>query len=190
MVVCAAAPASELFRRWRGGDAAALQQLLPLVYEELHRIARAHLRRERPDHTLQTTALVHEAYLRLMQQRPYEAGDRCQFVAVSSHLMRQVLVDHARARLADKRRGGYRVTLSEDLVISDREELDVIAVDEALQRLARLDRQQARVVELRYFGGLSIPETAEALGVSEATVKRDWAVARAWLHREMQGAAG
>jgi RNA polymerase sigma factor (TIGR02999 family) len=108
-------------------------------------------------------------------------------VAVSSNLMRQILVDHARARLADKRQGGCRVTLSEGMAVSDRDELDVIAVDEALHRLAQLDPQQARVVELRYFGGLSIPETAEVLGVSEATVKRDWAIARAWLHREMRG---
>ncbi len=187
MAVSAGASPSELFRQWRAGDAAALQQLLPLVYDELRRVARAHLRRERADHTLQTTALVHEAYLRLIQQRPHEAGDRCQFVAVSSNLMRQILVDHARARLADKRQGGCRVTLSEGMAVSDRDELDVIAVDEALHRLAQLDPQQARVVELRYFGGLSIPETAEVLGVSEATVKRDWAIARAWLHREMRG---
>src|ERR1700732_3710788 len=143
MAVSAGASPSELFRQWRAGDAAALQQLLPLVYDELRRVARAHLRRERADHTLQTTALVHEAYLRLIQQRPHEAGDRCQFVAVSSNLMRQILVDHARARLADKRQGGCRVTLSEGMAVSDRDELDVIAVDEALHRLLGAELQHA-----------------------------------------------
>lgn len=162
---------------------------LPLVYEELRRVARRHLRNERPDHTLQTTALINEAYLRLMDQGVSEVRDRCHFVALTSHLMRQILVDHARARLAQKRDGGCRVTLAEDVAVSEPAEADVLAVDDALSRLAALDAQQARVVELRYFGGLSIHETAEALGVSEATVKRDWATARAWLHREIDNAS-
>lgn len=176
----------ELFRLWRAGDDEALHRLLPLVYEELRRVARRQLRRERPDHTLQTTALVNEAYLRLIDQGGTEVRDRCHFVALTSHLMRQILVDHARARLAKKRDGGCRITLAEDVVVADPGEVDVLAVDDALSRLAVLDAQQARVVELRYFGGLSIRETSEVLGVSEATVKRDWATARAWLHREIE----
>jgi RNA polymerase sigma factor (TIGR02999 family) len=182
------APPSELFRRWRSGDDDALHRLLPFVYEELRQIARRHLRRERPDHTLQTTALIHEAYLRLVDQgSPSEVRDRCHFVALTSHLMRHILVDHARARLARKRDGGCRITLAEDIPAQGPQEVDVLAIDDALTRLAELDPQQARVVELRYFGGLSIRETSEALGVSEATVKREWATARAWLHREIAG---
>ena len=180
-------PPAELFRLWRSGDDAALHRLLPLVYEELRRTARRHLRNERPDHTLQTTALIHEAYLRLMNQDAAEVRDRCHFVALTSHLMRQILVDHARARLAQKRDGGCRITLAEDLAVAEPgSEIDVLAVDDALARLATLDPQQARVVELRYFGGLSIREISEALGISEATVKREWATARAWLHREIE----
>lgn len=182
-------PPGELFRLWRSGDEEALHRLLPLVYEELRRVARRHLRGERPGHTLQTTALIHEAYLRLIDQEGAEVRDHSHFVALTSHLMRQILVDHARARLAKKRDGGCRVTLAEDLAVAAQPgEIDVLAVDEALNRLAALDVQQARVVELRYFGGLSIRETSEALGVSEATVKRDWATARAWLHREIESA--
>lgn len=182
-------PPGELFRLWRSGDEEALHRLLPLVYEELRRVARRHLRSERPDHTLQTTALIHEAYLRLIDQGAVEARDHSHFVALTSHLMRQILVDHARARLAKKRDGGCRVTLAEDLAVAQPGEIDVLAVDEALGRLAGLDVQQARVVELRYFGGLSIRETSEVLGISEATVKRDWATARAWLHREIESAS-
>jgi RNA polymerase sigma factor (TIGR02999 family) len=182
-------PPGELFRLWRSGDEEALHRLLPLVYEELRRVARRHLRGERPGHTLQTTALIHEAYLRLIDQGAVEAHDHSHFVALTSHLMRQILVDHARARLAKKRDGGCRVTLAEDLAVTQPAAIDVLAVDEALNRLAGLDVQQARVVELRYFGGLSIRETSEALGVSEATVKRDWATARAWLHREIGSAS-
>ena len=183
-------PPGELFRLWRSGDEEALHRLLPLVYEELRRVARRHLQGERPGHTLQTTALIHEAYLRLIDQGAAEARDHSHFVALTSHLMRQILVDHARARLAKKRDGGCRVTLAEDLAVAAQPgEIDVLAVDEALNRLAGLDVQQARVVELRYFGGLSIRETSEALGVSEATVKRDWATARAWLHREIGSAS-
>lgn len=179
-------PASELFHLWRAGDQAALNRFLPLVYEELRRVARRHLRRERADHTLQTTALIHEAYLRLIEQRPRQVENRCHFVALTSNLMRQILVDHARERLAKKRDGGCRIALSEDVAVAESREVDVLAVDDALTRLSELDAQQARVVELRYFGGLSIQETSEALGISAATVKRDWATARAWLHREIQ----
>ncbi|MDE2447497.1 MAG: sigma-70 family RNA polymerase sigma factor [Gammaproteobacteria bacterium] len=183
-------PPGELFRLWRSGDDEALHRLLPLVYEELRRVARRHLRGERPDHTLQTTALINEAYLRLMDQEAAEVRDRCHFVALTSRLMRQILVDHARARLARKRDGGCRITLAEHLAVAEPGEVDVLAVDEALNRLGALDPQQARIVELRYFGGLSIRETAEVLDVSEATVKRDWATARAWLHREIERAPG
>lgn len=181
---------TQLFHLWRAGDSDALHRLLPEVYEELRRIARQHLRRERPDHTLQTTALIHEAYLRLIDQGPRDALDRCHFVALTSHLMRQILVDHARERLAKKRQGGYRVVLSEEVAVTESREIDVLAIDVALTRLAALDLQQARVVELRYFGGLSIRETSEALGISESTVKREWATARAWLHREIADPRG
>jgi RNA polymerase sigma factor (TIGR02999 family) len=179
-------PAGDLFHRWRAGDREALDALLPLVYEELRRVARARLRNERGDHTLQTTALIHEAYLRLANGAPAQVNDHCHFISLSSGLMRQILVDHARAHLAAKRRGGCRVALAEDVAISEPGgEVDVLAVDDALTRLSHLDLQQARVVELRYFGGLSIRETSDVMGVSEATVKRDWATARAWLRREM-----
>jgi RNA polymerase sigma factor (TIGR02999 family) len=178
----------ELLLRWRTGDKQALQALLPLLYGELRRVARRHLRGERRNHTLQTTALIHEAYLRLMHQGPPREADHCDFVALTSNLMRQVLVDYARQRLAQKRDGGCRITLSDDIPGVELREVDVLAVDTVLARLARLDQQQARVVELRYFGGLSIRETSTALGVSEATIKRQWATARAWLRREMQPA--
>jgi RNA polymerase sigma factor (TIGR02999 family) len=179
------ASAEQLFQRWRSGDSAALQQLLPLVYEELRHVARHQLRGERRDHTLQTTALVHEAYLRLTRGS-LNVRDRSHFIALCSRMMRQILVDYARARLTDKRGGGARVTLGADISGDAADEVDVIAVDAALEQLARLDEQQARVVELRYFGGLSIAETAQALAVSVATVKREWATARLWLHTQMQ----
>jgi RNA polymerase sigma factor (TIGR02999 family) len=179
------ASSEELFQRWRSGDSAALQQLLPLVYEELRRVARHQLRGERRDHTLQTTALVHEAYLRLTRGS-HDVRDRTHFIALSSRMMRQILVDYARARLTDKRGGGSRVTLAGNIAADATDEVDVIAIDAALERLALLDEQQARVVELRYFGGLSIAETAQALDVSAATVKREWATARLWLHSHMQ----
>jgi RNA polymerase sigma factor (TIGR02999 family) len=175
----------ELIAKWRAGDAAALQALLPLIYDELRRVASRHLRAERVDHTLQTTALIHEAYLRLVGGEGAEIQDHCHFVALASRLMRQVLVDHARGRLAAKRQGGIKVTLSEALELSAQPEVDLLAVDDALNRLSQLDHQQAQVVELRFFGGLSIVETSQALSVSEATVKRDWTTARAWLRREL-----
>jgi RNA polymerase sigma factor (TIGR02999 family) len=179
-------PADELLRRWRDGDQSALHHLLPVVYQELRRVARRHLRGERADHTLQTTALVHEAYLRLVGQGPKEVHSRCHFIGLTSHLMRQILVDHARERLAEKRQGGLRVTLAEEPFAAQTPEVDVLAINDALTRLATFDAQQAQIVELRYFGGLTIRETSEFLGISPATVKRDWVTARAWLHREMQ----
>jgi RNA polymerase sigma factor (TIGR02999 family) len=174
----------DLIARWRAGDERALKDLLPLVYEQLHRVAREHLRKQRANHTLQTTALIHEAYLRFAGAEGASVQDRNHFIALASRIMRQVLVDHARGRLAAKRQGGVRVTLSEAADVTD--EVDVLGVDEALTRLSEFDEQQARVVELRFFGGLSIQETADALHVSESTVKRDWTMARTWLSRELQ----
>lgn len=165
-----------------------MNELLPLVYEELRLVARKHLRSQRPDHSLQTTALIHEAYLRLVGGARVNIDDHVHFVALASRIMRQVLVDHARQRLANKRQGGVRVTLSEAQDVEVRSELDVIAIDEALVRLAEFDQQQAHVVELRYFGGLSIEDTAVALSISAATVKRDWTMARTWLRSELRNA--
>ena len=183
--------ATELFYRWRAGNEDALNEFLPMVYEELRRVARRHLQRERANHTLQTTALIHEAYLRLVDQGPKNVQNRAHFVAVTSMLMRQILVDHARERLAKKRNGGRRVELSENVAMANpaepsAQEIDVLAIDRALTRLASLDPQRARIVELRYFGGLSIRETSDVLGISDATVKRAWSTARAWLYREIK----
>jgi RNA polymerase sigma-70 factor (ECF subfamily) len=177
--------ASELLIRWRAGDREALHVLIPVVYDELRRIARRHLRRERPDHTLQSTALVHEAYLRLIRQGPADVENRAHFLAVASRLMRQILVDHARGHRAAKRDGGYRLELQEAAAARTDPSLDLLALDDALNELARLDPDQARIVELRYFGGLSIEDTAEVSGVSITTIKREWATARAFLRREL-----
>ena len=171
--------------KWRAGDQEALQALIPLVYEELRRIAQYHLRQERPDHTLQSTALVHEAYLRLVKQGPAEIENRAHFLAVASRLMRQILVDHAREHRAAKRGGGLKLELSEASSVQPGLNLDLIALDDALNELARLDAQQARIVELKFFGGLSIEDTAQVVGLSKTTIKREWATARAWLRREM-----
>jgi RNA polymerase sigma factor (TIGR02999 family) len=184
------APASSpdvtgLLLAWSAGDAAAGERLLAAIYDELHRQAARAMRREGDAHTLQATAVVHEAYLRLVDQRRVEWRSRAHFFGVAAQMMRRVLVDHARTRLAEKRGGALqRVTLS-DVGASNEPDVDVLALHDALERLAALDPDQARLVELRYFGGLGIEETAEALGVSPATVKREWAVARAWLRREL-----
>jgi RNA polymerase sigma factor (TIGR02999 family) len=163
--------------------------MLPIVYEELRRLAAAYLRRERPGQTLQPTALVHEAYLRLMKDRPDRWQNRAHFCAIAAHSMRQILIERARARGAQKRGGAQpRVTLDEALVAADGREspsVDLVALDEALARLEAIDADQARLVELRFFGGLTIEETAEAMNISPATVKRHWTVARAWLAREL-----
>jgi RNA polymerase sigma factor (TIGR02999 family) len=180
-----AQPVSALLGRWRAGDQQALQVLIPLVYEEPRRIARHHLRQERPDHTLQSTALVHEAYLKLMNQGPPEVENRAHFLAVSSRLMRQILVDHARRHRAAKRGGGLKLELKDVMASQKVQDIDVIALDHALSQLASLDPQQSRIVEMRFFGGLSIEDTAEVIGISRTTVKREWATARAWLLREM-----
>jgi RNA polymerase sigma factor (TIGR02999 family) len=177
-------PVSALLMKWRAGDQEALQALMPLVYQELRRIAQHHLQQERPDHTLQSTALVHEAYLRLMKQGPVEIEHRPHFLAVASRLMRQILVDHARGHRAAKRGGGFKLEVNDAMSAQKAQSVDLIALDDALNNLAKLDPQQSRIVELRFFGGLSIEETAEIVGVSPTTVKREWATARAWLRRE------
>jgi RNA polymerase sigma factor (TIGR02999 family) len=169
------------------GDRDALDKLMPIVYEELRRQAARYLRHERDGHTLQTTALVHEAYVRLIDQAGVRWQSRAHFFAIAAELMRRILVDHARKRNAAKRGGdAVRVTLDEAVRSSGPKDLDLVAVDEALTRLAALDQQQARIVELRFFGGLNVDETAEVLGISERTVKRDWIVAKAWIRRELR----
>ena len=184
-------PISELLVRWKRGNEGALKALLPLVYDELRRLAHYHLQAERPNHTLQSTALVHEAYLRLVGQEPLRLDNRAHFFAVASHLMREILVDYARKHLAAKR-GANSLTLSLDeaIALPRKRDLNLVALDDALKRLAVRDARQSRIVEMRFFGGLSIDETSEVLKVSPATVKREWTVARAWLHREIDRAAG
>jgi RNA polymerase sigma factor (TIGR02999 family) len=168
-----------------------VDSLLPLVYQERRRLAASYIRRERPGQTLQPTALVHEAYLRLMKDKPGRWQNRAHFCAIAAHSMRQILIERARARGAQKRGGDHaRVTLDEALVAGGTRSFDLVALDDALERLAKLDPEQARLVELRFFGGLSIEETAEAMSMSPATVKRHWAVARAWLARELEGNPG
>ncbi len=176
--------------RWRSGDREALDSLIPLVYAELRHIAQHYLRNERPGHTLQSTALVHEAYVRLIRQDLPQWQNRAHFFAVAGQLMRQILVDHARAYRADKRGGGV-CTLALDEAEEDAQQVDVdiVALDDALKTLSAMDPQQGKVVELKFFGGLSIEDTAEVLGVSSSTVKRDWITARAWLHRELDRSA-
>lgn len=178
---------SKLLLSWGKGDPGAREALIPLVYDELRRLARRHLRGERPDHTLQSAALVHEAYLRLIRQDQPQWQNRAHFFGVAAQLMRHILVDHARSRAAAKRGAGApRLTLDADVALPQEREVDLVALDDALKQLAALDEQASRVVELRFFGGLSIEETSVVLGVSPATVKREWATARAWLQREMR----
>jgi len=180
-----------LLLAWNEGDSAALERLMPLVYEELHRIAARHLGGERREHTLQATALVHEAYLKLVDQHRARWQNRSQFFAVAARLMRRVLVDHARAQSAEKRGAGavcLTLTAAGDAPSAlHQRNIDVLALDAALDRLAELDARQARVVELRFFGGLDLDETAASLDVSPTTVKRDWKMAKAWLFRELGG---
>jgi RNA polymerase sigma factor (TIGR02999 family) len=179
-------PVSELLVRWKAGDPEALEALVPLVYKELRDIARRHLRRERPGHTLQSAALVHEAYLRLLDQRPFDTENRAHFLAVASRLMRQILVDYARGHGAAKRGSDRIVDLDTSLVIPQMQSTDMVALDDALKDLTRLDQQQGQIVELRFFGGLATEEIAEVLDISPSTVKRDWNVAKAWLTRQMK----
>jgi RNA polymerase sigma factor (TIGR02999 family) len=178
-----------LLARWGSGDSAALEELTPLVYDELRRLAGRFLRRERPGHTLQSTALVHEAYMKLIDQSQVQFQNRSHFFAIAAQLVRRILVDHARTRDRQKRGGGaMKLSLDDALGVSDKREVELVALDDALTGLSKLDPQQSRIVEMRFFGGLSIEETAEAVGVSPATVKRDWVAAKAWLFREMSRA--
>ena len=180
-----------LLQAWSGGDQGALEKLMPLVYAELHRLAKRYMGREHVGRTLQTSALVNEAYLRLVDAHGVRWQNRAHFFAVSAQIMRRILVDFARARQNLKRGGGARqVTLDEGLVVSPESGADLLALDEALDKLAVLNPRQSRVVELRYFGGLNEEEAAEALKVSPRTVRHDWSLARAWLYREIQGQKG
>jgi len=175
-----------LLVRWRGGDREALDALMPLVYAELRQLASHYLQGERPDHTLQSTALVHEAYVRLAGQDPPQWQNRAHFFGVAAHLMRQILVDHARTHRAAKRgSGACKLTLESASDQPQPVDVDVVALDDALRTLAEMDPQQSRIVELKFFAGLSIEDTSEVLGVSVSTVKRDWITARAWLFREL-----
>jgi RNA polymerase sigma-70 factor, ECF subfamily len=203
-------PVTRLLVQWSGGNDAALGELTALLYRELRSLAQKHLRRERPNHTIQRTALVHEAFVRLVSQQSVDWRNRAHFFALASTVMRRILVDHARARLASKRGGGTPVLSLDDLTappeesdlmgpsaveyISDQgdegdSDEDLAAIDEALTRLAAIDNRQVQIVQMRYFGGLTIEETAQALEISDATVKREWALARAWLKRELSRSA-
>lgn len=177
---------TQLLDRWGNGDQRALDELMPLVYDELHRLARNYLRHERRDHTLQPTALVHEAYLRLIDQTRVALHNRAHFFGIAAQMMRRILVDHARLHQASKRGDGdYKLSLDQADQVANRQAVDLIALDEAMQRLATFSPQQSRIVELRFFGGLTIEEAAGLLGISHATVEREWSVARAWLRREL-----
>lgn len=177
---------TQLLIKWRNGDQAALHELLPQVYDELRRLADYYLRSERPEHTLQSSDLVHEAYLRLADEQAIDWQDRAHFFGIAAVRMRHILVEHARSRQAAKRGGGeYRLSLSKANQLAEKCDVNLLALDDALQRLEALDQQKSRIVELRYFGGLTIGETAEALRISPATVKRDWSMARAWLRSEI-----
>jgi len=175
---------TQLLARWSRGDAVARDALIPLVYDELHRLARHFLARQRPGHTLQSTALVHEAYLRLVGPSPVRFEDRAHFFAVAARVMRHILVDHARSRSAARRGGNnFTMVLDETIAVPAEREVNVVALDDALNRLAALDARQATIVEMRFFGGLSIEETATALELSPSTVKRDWIVAKTWIRQ-------
>jgi RNA polymerase sigma-70 factor (ECF subfamily) len=178
---------SRLLRAWSDGDQSALERLTPIVYDELHRLARRYMKRERPGHSLQTAALVNEAYMRLVDCERMQWQNRAHFFAVSAQLMRRILVDHARRH--NLKRGGdvQHVSLDEAAVVGGDQDADMAALDDAMNALARIDPRKVQVVEMRFFGGLSVEETAEVLKVSPVTVKRDWRAARAWLYREMTG---
>jgi RNA polymerase sigma-70 factor, ECF subfamily len=180
-----APPLTEMLVRWKAGDQCALDELMPVVYGELRRAARRRLRRERPDHTFQSAALVNEMYMRMIVQKPFGTENRLHFFMVASRLMRQILVDHARSHGAAKRGAEHNCRLDTSIVLPEKQNLDVMAVNDALTSLARFDEQQAHIVELRFFGGLAMEEVAEALGISLSTAKRDWNVAKAWLAREL-----
>jgi RNA polymerase sigma-70 factor, ECF subfamily len=177
---------TDLLHDWRNGDAAAFDSLFAVVYDELRRLASGYMRRERSDHTLQTTALVHEAYLKLVRQSDSPLQNRVHFFAVAAKVMRQILIDHARTRHYEKRGGhAQRISLEEVAVLSDERAEELVALDEALKELAALDERQSQIVEMRFFGGLTIAETAEFLKISPDTVTRDWNVSKAWLYRKL-----
>ncbi len=179
---------TELLRAWSAGDDDALQKLAPLVYSELHRAARGYMAGERSGHTLQATALINEVYLRLIHSKPSNWQDRAHFFAVSAQMMRRILIDFARARNNQKRGGGaHHLPLEEALVVSSQPDGDLVALDDALKRLSQFDERKGRVVELRFFGGLDVKETAEVLKVSDETVMRDWKLAKVWLLRDLGG---
>lgn len=175
----------QLLDLWTKGDQEAFKSLVPLVYAELRRLAHHRLRQERQPQTLQTTALVHEAYLRLAQSPPQRVIDRKHFLALAAGIMRRILVDHAREKQAQKRKGGVQIELLPDMLPVAERVVDFVALDDALTELAKLDSRQSKIVELRFFAGLSIEDTSEVLGMSPATVKRDWLTARAWLYQQM-----
>jgi RNA polymerase sigma-70 factor (ECF subfamily) len=179
---------STLLRAWSDGDRGALERLTPIVYDELHRLARQYMRGERPGHSLQSTALVNEAYMRLVDYKRMQWQDRAHFFAVSAQLMRRILVEHARRRHNLKRGGGVpHVSFEESAVVDVGRTADLVALDDAMNALARFDPRKAQVVEMRFFGGLSVEETAEVLKVSPVTVMRDWSTAKTWLYRELTG---
>jgi RNA polymerase sigma factor (TIGR02999 family) len=179
---------STLLRAWSGGDPGALARLTPIVYDELHRLARRYMKRERLGHSLQTTALVNEAYTRLVDYKRMQWQDRAHFFAVCAQLMRRILVEHARRHNLKRGGGVQHVSLDEASIVGGDGDTDLVALDDAMNALARLDPRKVQVVEMRFFGGLSVEETAEVLKVSSVTVKRDWRAARTWLYRELAGA--
>jgi RNA polymerase sigma-70 factor, ECF subfamily len=183
-------PITQLLLDWSGGDKAAFERMLPIVYGELHRLAHRYMNRERPGHTLQTSALVNEAYLRLVDQRNVKWNNRAHFFAIAAQMMRRILVDYARSHLYAKRgAGAVHLSLTHADEVSNEATAEITALDEALTRLQSFDPQQARVVELRFFGGLTIKETSEAMGISVDMVKREWSTAKAWLYREMKSSS-
>jgi RNA polymerase sigma factor (TIGR02999 family) len=176
---------TQLLRQWSNGNQTAFDELLPIIYDELRRVAHQYLHRDRSDNTLQTTALVHEAYLKLIDQRSVNWQNRAHFFAIAAQAMRRILIDNARRRTAIKRGKGEKIPLDDVALVSNGRNKHLLALDEALQKLETIDAEQSRIVELRYFGGLTIEETAEALDLSPATVKREWAMARAWLYNAL-----
>ncbi len=178
---------SQLLRAWSDGDQLALERLTPIVYEELHRLARHYMKGERPGHLLQTTALVNEAYMRLVDYKRMQWQNRAHFFAVSAQLMRRILVEHARSHNLKRGGGVQQISLDETVVVGGNRDADLVALDDAMNALARLDARKVQVVEMRFFGGLSVEETAEVLKVSPVTVMRDWSTAKAWLYRELRG---
>jgi RNA polymerase sigma factor (TIGR02999 family) len=180
---------TELLHHWKGGNEKALRALVPLVYKELRRLAHYHLQAERPGHSLQSTALVHEAYLRLLGGQPIALQNRAHFIAVASRLMRQILVDYARRHRATKRDGGSRIDYEDVSALPISGDKELLALNDALDELYRIDERQGKIVEMKFFGGLSSPEMSDVLGISRATVDREWATARVWLYRQMSRTA-